>query len=230
VNTDQARRLLEQDLPPVTLLIGSRLDELWPLAHHLVKYWGVKPGDYQYCYNLSAESARDLVKRVSLVPFGDFQLILVKLEGASEQAQNILLKVLEEPPPRARFLLLAQSPPLATVMSRAQVYRLGASGHDLLNSDEGQAARTKVGVALKAAMGSDQAALVAATRGWEPMHIVQLGAWAAEASTGRWNVFDPGFAPGATMEQARRVLVLLESYAGARTAGAVALAKTFVES
>jgi hypothetical protein len=99
----------------------------------------------------------------------------------------------------------------------------------VLDSEEGQAARVKVGVALKAAMGSDQAALIVATRGWEPMHIIQLGAWATEASCGRWRVFDPGFAPGATMEHARKVLVLLNTYAGARTAGAVALGQTFVE-
>ena len=32
-------------------------------------------------------------------PFGPFKAVIAVLDGASAQAQNILLKVLEEPPP-----------------------------------------------------------------------------------------------------------------------------------
>ena len=48
---------------------------------------------------LSAADARNLVKFAGTAPFGPFKAVIAGLDGASAQAQNILLKVLEEPPP-----------------------------------------------------------------------------------------------------------------------------------
>ena len=42
-------------------------------------------------------------------------------DEASEQAQNILLSVLEEPPETIRFILIATRRPLPAVVSRCQV-------------------------------------------------------------------------------------------------------------
>ena len=39
-----------------------------------------------------------MVKFAQLAPFGPFKVVIAVLDGASAQAQNILLKVLEEPP------------------------------------------------------------------------------------------------------------------------------------
>jgi len=67
-------------------------------------------------------------------------------------------------------------------------------------------------------------------RGWRPEHTVQLNRWAAERAHGRWHTFDPAVAPGATQEQARRLLVCLSRYGGARTAAAVALDEVFSQA
>ncbi|HIU31306.1 MAG TPA: ATP-binding protein [Candidatus Caccousia avistercoris] len=52
--------------------------------------------------------------------------LLLEAQAMSEQAQNALLKVLEEPPPNVVFLLTAPSASalLPTVRSRAQLFRL----------------------------------------------------------------------------------------------------------
>ena len=56
--------------------------------------------------------------------------ILEKADRLTEQAANSLLKILEEPPPYALFLLLAPHPArvLPTIISRCQIVRLGAIG------------------------------------------------------------------------------------------------------
>ena len=55
---------------------------------------------------------------------------MILIEGAdraNDQAQNALLKALEEPPPRQMFVLVADEPGrlLPTIRSRAQLLRVG---------------------------------------------------------------------------------------------------------
>ena len=53
------------------------------------------------------------------------------------EAQNALLKVLEEPPPYAAFLLLGKNPGafLSTVRSRCLILRLGGEGEETSGND-----------------------------------------------------------------------------------------------
>jgi hypothetical protein len=59
------------------------------------------------------------------------KLVILCLDDAQAVSQNALLKLLEEPPFRVKFLLTASQPPLPTVVSRAFVQRCG-----LLSTDE----------------------------------------------------------------------------------------------
>lgn len=62
--------------------------------------------------------------------------ILHNMQYANEQAQNALLKILEEPPEYVRFILTApvSSVMLTTILSRAAVYSLGQQLGDTLNT------------------------------------------------------------------------------------------------
>jgi len=67
----------------------------------------------------------------------DRRVVLVeRADGASEQIQNALLKVLEEPTPRHTFVLVADEPArlLPTIRSRCQPLRIGPVARDELTS------------------------------------------------------------------------------------------------
>ena len=223
---EQAYRFLAVAPPPVVLVLAPDIQALWDMGLGLSREWGLSALDFLPLWRPSADDARNAAEFSQFAPGPGAQhrLVLVNLDHASEQAQNILLKVLEEPPPRAVFLLVGSRQPLPTVLSRAHVIKVGLHtrepAYDVAAWD---AAKPAVAAGLKAAMSGDQQALETVLRHWEPAHTIMLGAWALEASMRRWNYFDQEFAPGATHEHARSVLVALSEYQGARTAGAVAL-------
>ncbi len=78
--------------------------------------------------------------------------ILHNMQFANEQAQNALLKILEEPPEYVRFILTCpnSSVLLETIISRTAVYSLGQQLSDSLNAkhDEACAKATAVAAAL----------------------------------------------------------------------------------
>jgi hypothetical protein len=177
--------------------------------------------------SLTVDAVRDIqMQAYRAVPASErFRAFLVSLDGASEQALNALLKVLEEPPDSARFILTATRPVLDTIVSRCHVIVLGSQAHGVAEMDA--RVRGAVSAAVKAARTGQPARLSPAMRGWDGSCTTALGVWAAEAVSGRWRVFEPGFAPGVTTEQAFQVLTVLRTYQGARTAAAVALRRAF---
>lgn len=80
--------------------------------------------------------------------------ILHNMQFANEQAQNALLKILEEPPEFVRFILTApvSSALLTTILSRAAVYSLGQQLGDSLN--EKHTAACEKAAAIAAALTS----------------------------------------------------------------------------
>lgn len=81
------------------------------------------------------DQVRALQQRVSLKTIrGRHKVFIIEsIEAATEQAQNALLKVLEEPAGNAVFILVAEegSPPLPTIVSRCSTVRFGPlSRHD----------------------------------------------------------------------------------------------------
>lgn len=164
------RRTLESDLPPVTLLLGPASIGKRTLTEHLRKHHQVHPVDaYRLTEPLCVAEVRDVIRFVGTRPQGEFKLVTGRLDGASTSALNAALKVLEEPPDTARFLLTCTRNTLPTVMSRCRVFRMGfllaGQVRDIL-VQQGVAApiATKVAVrnfgqvapALRVATGSDE--------------------------------------------------------------------------
>jgi DNA polymerase III delta prime subunit len=123
VGHEEARAALERSLPPVTLLMGPRSTGKTTLARHLAD---LHAHGGTYCRRLSAAAAREIVEGAPVRPHGPHLSVrIIDLDNSTEAAQNILLKVLEEPPSHCRFILIASRNPLATIISRSRTYRVG---------------------------------------------------------------------------------------------------------
>ena len=210
------------DLPPALLLLGPGAWDAGLAAwEHNRSFFSTK------VEHLDAASARHVVEQAGVKPFGRaLKVILINLDGAAEAAQNMLLKVLEEPPPSVRFLLSATMPPLDTVVSRCRVLTQ-AEGSPAGTGPEQDKAREAVGIALRAARDGHVGVLEAVMRNWDADATVQLRAWAAERAADRWIGFEAGWVGGITARQAMTILSVLGQYDGARTAAAVALHRAF---
>jgi DNA polymerase III, delta subunit len=177
---------------------------------------------------------------------------IIDLDSSTEAAQNTLLKVLEEPPPHCRFILIASRYPLPTIASRSRVYRMGLLSSEQVAQVLRECGATEHEAAMAAARGRGRVApaldaiadkeadrvtsvvaaairaaaagdLSAVLRNWTPEHTVVLAKWATEAASQRWVIFTWDFAPGVSRESALRLLYVLSTYQGTRTGAAVAL-------
>jgi hypothetical protein len=203
---------LERDLPSATLLIGPDLEKMVLDACLAARWHHVAPVDGTVFRHLSAADARNVVRFAQTAPFGPFKLVIAALDGSTSQAQNILLKVLEEPPllengePAIRFILVATARPLPTIVSRCEVITVSAPG--LVQDADGKVT-TAVNVALRAALTGDLAGLDGALHGWGDAHHSVLCALLCEAAAGR----DPD--PELTPARARRLLGVLGRFSSA---------------
>jgi hypothetical protein len=212
---DQVIAELAGDLAPATLVLGPGS---WPLVTQAAgPEWLLR-------HDLSAGDARQVRESAWLLPCGSLRVIALCLDKVTAQGQNMLLKVLEEPPAGTRFVLAAERRPLPTVVSRCRVLVVGqeAAGEPADPRD-----KAAVSTALRAAR-SGQAVLLAQTlRNWLPAQARLLAVWAAEAASGQWKVFDSGTAPGVSADQAVRLLAELACYPGAKLGALVALETVF---
>lgn len=104
--------------------------------------------------NITAEECRELVHRLALKPFeSEYKVLLLWMPEYLGNEGNILLKLIEEPPPNTLFILVAQEEDkvLSTILSRCQTIRVPYP------SDEALAAA----LTLKHAVPAAQAAAVA---------------------------------------------------------------------
>lgn len=216
------REHLEDELPPVTLLSGPPSIGKRTLCEHLAAHHGVKKGDVlRYVSDpFSVDDAREVQRFLSTRPMGKLKVVVVRLDRASSEALNALLKVLEEPPRSARFLLTSAFSTLLTVESRARVFRMGYLAEDdvyqILHEKIGQSpaqARAGARVAggqvqraldvgdvdiakgpvlslLKAAADSDEELMLNALAKFEAPQAELLKAWTIEARTGMWRTFN----------------------------------------
>jgi DNA polymerase-3 subunit delta' len=87
---------------------------------------------------LKIETLRDVMRRLSLKPYdARYRIAIVgNFEKARGQAQDAILKTLEEPPPYAVLMLLANSTEttLATIQSRCQTVYLRPVASDVIQS------------------------------------------------------------------------------------------------
>lgn len=216
---------LERDLPPATLLLGPDCQKLlsasWRAA---LKTHVLYQADILIRRHLSAGDARNIVKFARTAPFGPFKLVIAGLDGSTAQAQNILLKVLEEPPGTIRFILVASERPLPTIVSRCQVVTVPGEGPD---PEPDEQVTRQVNAALKAAAAGDLAGLDRALSGWGDAHHVVLSGMLAEVARQQWVRDELGL----TKSQGRRLLGALGRYSGAhpRLAAHAALVSVFAK-
>jgi len=222
VGHDVAVTALRKSLPPTVLLTGPKSVGKRTLAFVLIDHHGIKKQDVFHRFDrpLSVEDSRYIQRFLSTRPFGRYKVIAMCLDGASIEALNALLKVMEEPPDCARFLLTASSPTLLTVESRATVYRLGYLSEEQVTKvltkrfsytierarlaargGGGQMFRA-IGVGdldiakgpvlslLKAASQGDEELLLNALAKFDEPQMELLKQWGMEARTGVWRVFD----------------------------------------
>lgn len=121
-----ARAYLERQLPTATLLYGPASVGKWTLASHLAEHHQVRAVDrWQVPHGLTIDTVRLVTQYAAVAPFGEFKLIQARLDAASRPALHALLKTLEEPPPKVKFLLTSSSTTMPTVASRCTVFELG---------------------------------------------------------------------------------------------------------
>lgn len=240
------RQVLEQDLPPVTLLRGPSSIGKRVLSEHLREHHQVEPADRIHnTQPLSIDMVRSHLRYVSFMPFGAFKLVQLDMDDASTQAQNALLKVLEEPPPRARFLLTTSQELLPTVLSRCRIFDLGLLGFEdmteilktqgLNDAAARTAARLGIGrveptleairlteqrdavLNLAAAVGThDHVLFDRVCRTWnETSHHLFL-IWIAENITGQWRFFTEDQGYGIPTHTLVGMLTALGTARGAR--------------
>lgn len=215
---EQVKAELAGSLPPATLVVGPGA---WETASEAMG------PDWEAWWDLDADGARRVRTKAYLMPLGERRVLLLKLDGTTWQVQNILLKVLEDPPRTTRFVLAAADQPLPTVVSRCRVLALGRPLEQEARIDAQD--KAAVATAIKAARSGQGALLSQAVRDWHPEHVRLLGAWAAEAASGNWRLFGPDFAPGVGPQQAMALIVELGRYQGSRIGPMVALDKVFSE-
>lgn len=132
IGHDLPRQILERELPPAVLLHGPQSVGKWTLALHLAEHHHVHPVDrWLVDHALSISTVRLVTSFAARAPRGPFKLIIARLDEASRPALNALLKTLEEPPPKVKFVLVSAGQALPTVASRCEVHELG-----LLTVDE----------------------------------------------------------------------------------------------
>jgi hypothetical protein len=127
IGHDRVRAALERELPPVALITGVAGVGKWALAGHLLQFHASGWDVLRLRDKWGVREARGAGVFAQQVPERLLRVIAADLSMASTaHAQTALLKTLEEPPPYARFLLVAEpGVALPTVVSRAQSYYLG---------------------------------------------------------------------------------------------------------
>jgi hypothetical protein len=124
IGHDRVLERLHSEIAPVTLLLGPPSVGKTTVAEEVFADLGVSGSllrRYDVLRVADARSITSFTSRRSGQPKG----AIVQLDGATDEAANAMLKVLEEPPPDTYFMLCASHPPPLTIVSRSQVFRLG---------------------------------------------------------------------------------------------------------
>lgn len=210
---------LRAELPPVVLLRGPRSVGKHTMAKALVAHHGALTYETRDIDPLTSELAREIKLLCTKVPMGPMRAFIIAIDTATEAALNTMLKTLEEPPPFARFILLAEQPTLVTIASRSVVCPMGLLSDDAMRallSHRGmvgtplelailkgggqvdtatggmdlEAGRAKVVSVINALSRRDVDLLNEAMSEWSDEAHALLRVWCTEAVTRRWRVFN----------------------------------------
>jgi hypothetical protein len=229
----RARAYLERGLPTATLLVGPASVGKWTLANHLADHHQVRSIDrWQVPHGLTIDTVRLVTAYAARAPLGAFKLIQVRLDSSSSQALNALLKTLEEPPPRVKFLLTSSGSTMPTVASRCTVFELGMLGAGELEqiyrtqgypaSKAKRAAdfargqvqrgygfevsspqRDQVAVVIKALSTGDRGLFGSVFKHWDQRSTELLSTFFTECLTTRWSAFTEADACGLHHDRTR---------------------------
>lgn len=249
--------LMEQTLPAVTLLFGPVSVGKRTIAEHVGRRYGVIQAEQIRIEHITSEIVRELINHSNFQSRGPFKLVIARLDGASENALNSMLKLLEEPPASTRFILLASRPTLPTIMSRSVILRCGlltdaqvaavlqltgmsadhasrlaecgrGSVRDALASEQQGAVKSLMLAALKAVALKDAELLARTMTRWTDESHAMLIQWAFECASGRWVVFTETESYGLAAQPAI-ARVMLGALSAASTAPSRLVARAVLE-
>lgn len=232
------RIYLEKILPPVTLLQGPDSIGKRTLSHHLAAHHGALGVDLLVLDWLSTGSAREVVWSSHTAPHGRMKLVLMNLDGATDAAQNVLLKTLEGPPGNFKVIMRASEPVMPTITSRAHVFQMGLLSEIDLYQILVAKGMTSVSAqnCARAGCGQVQRAIASGVEDFRKVIVLNivkafaqgdrnlfnhslddatedvlelLRTWAHEANTGRWRIFNPDSCFGIQARMLRRMMIEL---------------------
>lgn len=234
------RRALESGPPlKASLFIGPNSVGKWTLAEHLITTWEIPTTDVIRIRNLNIEDARTITEAAQYYPVSGTRLILVRLDGASQESMNVLLKTMEDASEVNHFILVGSVMPLETVASRCAVFHFsllsedevcqilvsrkfsqaealrlskasgGRVGPALMVAD-GVDPKEDVLLAMKAITERDRKALDGLATHWTDNHTVSMGILCREAITGRWGVFKESEVSGLGKRLSMQILAALK--------------------
>jgi hypothetical protein len=234
----RVRQSLEKALPTGTLLTGPASIGKWTLAVHLAQHHQVHAVDHwQVPHGLTIDTVRLITAFARRAPVGSFKLITARLDTASHPALHALLKTLEEPPPKVRYLFTSSTPVLDTVASRCEVYELGHLSEDELiaiyrsqglasgratraarhaqgqvqrgyHADTVNQHRNQAVTLAKALATGDKALFDAVFTGWDAHSSEMLHILLTESLTHRWRTFTTADAHGLDRQRPRLLRIV----------------------
>src|SRR5690606_28865342 len=87
--------------------------------------------------NIPIKEVHDIIKKLSLKSFeAEYKVLIMWLPEYLDKEGNALLKLIEEPPAKTLFLLVAENQEriLNTIISRTQLVKINMIGHDEMNN------------------------------------------------------------------------------------------------
>ena len=112
------------------IVISKDLDRAFQKAQEIVQKKKIGKFDVEtlkFEKAMGIADVRLIKQKIFLRPLGDEKALLIKLiDGATIEAQNAMLKLLEEPPPSANLILVAETEEtfLPTILSRCRVLKI----------------------------------------------------------------------------------------------------------
>lgn len=119
----EVANVLYKNPVPAALFTGPSSVGKKTTAFQLRRAYGLTRADSLWVPKMDSETARDVVRFASTAPDrGEFKLAIIDLQHSNAWAQNVLLKVLEEPL-ATRFILISHHEPIPTVTSRCTEFK-----------------------------------------------------------------------------------------------------------
>jgi hypothetical protein len=133
VGHEKALSQIPEPLPSALLLLGPSGIGKKRVGGHLLNQ-NTQPANWQIVSSLTKETARAVIRFHESSPLVEGpKMSLIDLSRASDASQNVILKILEDPPHWSKFILHSDIEPLLTVKSRCFNVRFGVLSDSEVN-------------------------------------------------------------------------------------------------